>query len=105
MMTTIFLLFHLLSFPQWSWQRGRDVGGRVYDRIVTVGVDEFRVRYYIHEDAMVVIPAVSEAQPHYPARIEVWNKGKLIHQLEGQWTENGCFEDNPIRIVKKAIGE
>ncbi len=120
MKTILFLLCATLSFAE------------VHERRVTVHGREWLVQYDVgaceapkFENCTVSVPAtMPPGQPHYSAKITVIDTGMISstcsgvvvtcavygekiqvgQTFSGQWTPDGCFEDDPVALVEKVLG-
>ena len=67
----------------------------------------FYVINFVYDPMYAFVPAViGNAQAHYDAKISVYEvvngEKQLIASFGGQYTENGCFEDDPKSLVEYA---
>lgn len=103
MKTILFLLFAALSFAE------------VHERRATVDGRKYIVKYDVpmcnppkeYGNCMLFVPSTMPAgQPHYSATISVFDNKKIQvgQAFPGQWTHDGCFEDDPVALVEKALG-
>jgi hypothetical protein len=71
------------------------------------GDGHFYIIHFTYNTEFAMIPSVVGAQPHYTASITVSEiidgAKKEISSFGGQYTEKGCFEDDPKSLVEQAL--
>lgn len=72
-------------------------------RLAELNKKWYIVEYRYKKCGVHFMPAILGAQPHFFATITVRHRGKDIAVFDGQYTEKGCFEDDPEMLVKKAL--
>lgn len=65
----------------------------------------FVVQYNYYPYGAITVPATNPVgQAHYSSIITVIDaEGKHVASFNGQYTEKGCFEDEPKMLVEKAL--
>lgn len=82
-------------------QRERD---RFQFRMTRIDDLNYLIIYETNSFSLVTEPATWNAQPHYRANLRIFDsEGRLLSEQPGEWTPNGCFEDDPVRLVREAL--
>jgi len=108
------VLLAVLSFAQSGWagsvtpQAGDySFGNLTRERTVERNDGFYVVQYDYSTQGVIMIPAVGGGQAHYDAEITVFKvqdgKKKRIARFSGQYTDRGCFEDDPNSLVDRAL--
>jgi hypothetical protein len=66
------------------------------------------IEYLVPSREFALVPATMDGQPHYPARIRVFEilrgqKRLVGKEFGGEYVDKGCFEDAPDAMVRAAI--
>jgi len=83
----------------------------IHERTISHGGKEYVVVYRVCDTCTMSVPATYPAgQAHYPAEISVFEQRGLdriavFKPWDGQWTADGCFEDDPKTLVEAALKE
>ena len=90
------LELHIMAQDHLTIERPYETDGHLY-----------LVEYHVHQDDSYTVPAVRGGQPHYAATITVFEivhgaRHAIASPFPGQWTERGCFEDDPAALVSFA---
>lgn len=91
---------------------GSKASEKVVKRTFADNTGYYIVKYSYNPDGTFYVPATSPyGKPHWPCIIDVYRSDNALDPIcvrvcdtfKGQFTEDGCFEDNPENVVKQAL--
>ena len=73
-------------------------------RTIAVSNVTYTIRYELKSTNSFMRPLTNPiGQPHYDCTATIWNGTSRLGILPTQWTERGCFEDDPMMLVGRTL--
>jgi hypothetical protein len=76
----------------------------IHERSLIVSNNTYVIKYYIKNSSFFTVPATNPpGQPHYACMAVISCGTNEIAKIETDWTQDGCWEDNPMMLVGRAL--